>query len=293
MVNETSRPESQRSRPLQRKRILFCGKGGSGKSTLVAMLAAALGRSGYQVVVLDGDASNPEGLVRLLFGGGVEDEPKPLIEFFGGVERVTCPVDDPRPLTRIGDSDPVPDRRIDLAAEIGPEYYLEDGRLRLLQAGKIETYGQGCDGPLEKVVRDFMIAGDCVSLIDEKAGVEHFGRRIPDRMDMILGVLDCTRESVSIARRISGFAKATGMDNVWFVLNKTESGAMVDQMTRLLGELSRKVIGSLPYNPKLVSAALASRRLEGQLDPEHIERIVQRLEGIASQRERLMSDRIA
>jgi CO dehydrogenase maturation factor len=280
-----------RSQPLQRKRILFCGKGGSGKSTMVAMLAAALERSGYQVVVLDGDASNPEGLVRLLFGGGVEDEPKPLIEFFGGIERVTCPVDDPMPLTRIGDSDPVPDKRIDLAAEIGPEYYLEDGSLRLLQAGKIETYGQGCDGPLEKVVRDFMIAGDFVSLIDEKAGVEHFGRRIPDRMDMILGVLDCTRESVSIARRISGFAKATGMDNVWLVLNKTESEDMVHQMMSLLGELSGKVIGSLPYKRELVSAALAGKPLAQQMESERVGRIVQRLEDIASRGDQRHSDR--
>jgi len=69
--------------------------------------------------------------------------------------------------------------------------------MTLLQAGKIETYGQGCDGPLEKVVRDFMIEGDAVNLIDMKAGIEHFGRRIPDRMDIILGVLDCTLESVS------------------------------------------------------------------------------------------------
>lgn len=291
MAGEKSRPGASGALPLQRKRILFCGKGGSGKSTLVAMVAAALKCSSYQVVVLDGDASNPEGLVRLLFGGGVEDEPRPLIEFFGGIEQVTCPVDDPSPLTRVGDQDPVPRKRIDLAKEIDPAYYLRDGNLRLLQAGKIEAYGQGCDGPLEKVVRDFMIDGDYVSLIDEKAGVEHFGRRIPDRMDMILGVLDCTRESVSIARRINGFSRATGTDNVWFVLNKTESEEMARQMMDLLGELSGKVIGSIPYNPDLVRAALAGRPLEQHTDRERVERIVQRLEDIASEGGRRPSDR--
>jgi len=157
----------------------------SGDLTLVSLLAAVLQEQGYQVMVLDGDASNPEGLVRLLFGVRVQGERKPLIEFFGGVERVTCPVDDPSPLTRIGDSNPVPDRPINLSREIGPEYSLAKGSLRLLQVGKIETYGQGCDGPLEKVVRDFLIEDAVVSLIDEKAGVEHFGRRIPDRMDII------------------------------------------------------------------------------------------------------------
>lgn len=45
-----------------------------------------------------------------------------------------------------------------------------------------------------------------------------------------LGVLDCTRESVSIARRIQGFASAMAPRSVWFVLNKVESSAMADQV---------------------------------------------------------------
>jgi energy-coupling factor transporter ATP-binding protein EcfA2 len=80
----------QVKRPLSGKRILVCGKGGSGKSTVVALMAAILQRQAFEVMVLDGDGSNPEGLVRLLFGLGVEGEPKPLIEFFGGLEAVTC-----------------------------------------------------------------------------------------------------------------------------------------------------------------------------------------------------------
>jgi CO dehydrogenase maturation factor len=283
MSEERPRQESREARPLRRKRILFCGKGGSGKSTLTALMARALQSRGYAVMVLDGDASNPEGLVRLLFGVGVGGEPKPLVEFFGGIERVGCPVDDPRPLMRIGDSDPVPVRRIDLIEEIGPEYYLENGNLRLFQAGKIETYGQGCDGPIEKVVRDFMIEGDYVSLIDEKAGIEHFGRRIPDRMDIILGVLDCTRESVSIARRISRFAEEIGMEHVWFVLNKTESQDMAGQMMNLLEKLAEKVIGQLPYDPQLVLGALAGRPLDRHTVSAPVQDLVLSFERIASE----------
>jgi CO dehydrogenase maturation factor len=278
---ENLRPEPIGSRPLEGKRILFFGKGGSGKSTLLALVASVLQRKGYRIMVLDGDASNPEGLVRLLFGLGVHDEPKALAEFFGGIQRVTCPVDDPMPLTRIGDTEPVPAKPIRLREEIGPEYYLEKGNLRLLQAGKIESYGQGCDGPLEKVVRDFVIAGDFVSLIDEKAGIEHFGRRIPDRMDILLGVLDCTRESVSIARRVSGFAAAIGVPRLWLVLNKTESQDMADQMAGLLGDLSSRVIGALPYDPGLVRASLAGRALNPQAVPAEADLLVQSLERIA------------
>ena len=91
-------------------------------------------------MVLDGDASNPEGLVRLLFGLGIEGEPKPLIEFFGGIDTVTCPVDDPSPLTRINDLVSIPEKKIDLFKEISAEYYLQKEKTTLLQAGKIESY---------------------------------------------------------------------------------------------------------------------------------------------------------
>jgi CO dehydrogenase maturation factor len=123
--------------------IVLCAE--TAMSTVVALMAAILRRKAYEVMVLDGDASNPEGLVRLLFGLGVEGEPKPLIEFFGGINAVTCPVDDPSPLTRINHTNPVPQNRINVLKEIPPEYYLRKGSMILLQVGKIEAYGQGCD----------------------------------------------------------------------------------------------------------------------------------------------------
>ena len=268
----------QSNKPLRGKRILVCGKGGSGKSTLVALMAAALQRKAYEVMVLDGDASNPEGLVRLLFGLGVEGEPKPLIEFFGGTDTVTCPVDDPSPLTRIDDLTPVPEHRIDMYKEISPEYYLRKGSTTLLQAGKIETYGQGCDGPLEKVVRDFMIEGDAVNLIDMKAGTEHFGRKIPDRMDIILGVLDCTLESVSIAKRVAGFCQEAGIKNFWLILNKIESEETESMLMDKLANLREKVIGSIAYDRELIKAGLSGGALDECKTLEEVERIVERLE---------------
>jgi polynucleotide 5'-kinase involved in rRNA processing len=45
-------PLDQARQPLRHKRILVCGKGGGGKSTLVAWLASALEQKGYPVVVL-------------------------------------------------------------------------------------------------------------------------------------------------------------------------------------------------------------------------------------------------
>jgi CO dehydrogenase maturation factor len=233
-------------------------------------------------MVLDGDASNPEGLVRLLFGLGVEGEPKPLIEFFGGINVVTCPVDDPSPLTRINDSNPVTENRINFSKEISPEYYLQKGSTTLLQAGKIASYGQGCDGPLEKVVRDFMVEGDAVNLIDMKAGIEHFGRKIPDRMDVILGVLDYTLESVSIAKRMAEFCQEAGIKNFWLILNKIGSEEVESMLMDKLVNLRDKVIGSISYDQELIKAGLSGNALGECKALEEVERIVGRLEQVVS-----------
>lgn len=272
----------QFGKPLRGKRILVCGKGGSGKSTLVAVMATILQRKTYELIVLDGDASNPEGLVRLLFGLGVEGEPKPLIEYFGGIDAVTCPVDDPSPLTRINDSKPVPENRIDLFKEISSEYYLQKGSMTLLQAGKIASYGQGCDGPLEKVVRDFMIEGDAVNLIDMKAGIEHFGRKIPDRMDIIFGVLDYTLESVSIANRMAEFCQEASINNFWLILNKIGSEEVKSMLMDKLGILRDRVLGSISYDQELIKAGLSGNALGECKVMEEVERIVERLEHVVS-----------
>jgi CO dehydrogenase maturation factor len=265
-------------KPIAGKRILVCGKGGSGKSTVVALMADVLQKREYETLVLDGDASNPEGLIRLMFGLGVNNEPKPLLEFFGGLDVVTCPVDDPSPLTRTDDLVPVPEKRIDIAREIPSEYYIEKGGISLFQAGKIERYGQGCDGPIEKVVRDFMVQGEWISLIDMKAGIEHFGRKIPDTMDMILVVLDPTLESISIAKRIESFCRESEIKNFWLILNKIGSKEMESMMMEKLGELKSRVIGSVSYDPELVQRELAGGSLITGKPCKDIEQIVDGLE---------------
>ena len=67
-------------------KISVCGKGGSGKSTIVALMANALQKRGYEVLVVDSDESNP-GLYRLL---GLEGRPQPLLELVGGKSIKGC-----------------------------------------------------------------------------------------------------------------------------------------------------------------------------------------------------------
>lgn len=269
-------------KPLSRKRILVCGKGGSGKSTVVTLLSNILENKTYEILALDGDASNPEGLLRLMFGKGKDIAPKALIDYFGGINVVTCPVDDPSPLTRVGESIPIPKKKINLYEEIPSEYSIQIRRKNkrgkiLFQAGKIEHYGQGCDGPIEKVVRDFIVEGDYVSLIDIKAGIEHFGRRITDNMDIILLVLDYTAESISIAKKIDEFSKTIGVD-YWLILNQIKSKEDEQKIKKELGKkLREKVLGTVYFDFDVERMGFRGPLSECKAE-EDIEKIVSQLE---------------
>jgi len=65
-------------------KIAICGKGGSGKSAIVTLLANAMRERGYRVLVVDSDESNL-GLYRML---GFDRAPIPLMELVGGKKRV-------------------------------------------------------------------------------------------------------------------------------------------------------------------------------------------------------------
>lgn len=60
-------------------KVLICGKGGSGKSTITALLAKSMAKKGYNVLVVDSDESN-FGLHKQL---GL-DMPEDFMNYLGG-----------------------------------------------------------------------------------------------------------------------------------------------------------------------------------------------------------------
>jgi len=267
------------NKKLKGMRILVSGKGGSGKSTLVTLMSNVLQEKGYKILALDGDASNPRGLAGLMFGLKKEkDSPKALIDFFGGIKIVTCPVDDPSPLTRLNDSVPVPQKKIDILKEIPGKYFVKRKGIILFQAGKIKEYGQGCDGPVEKVVRDFIVKGDYVNLIDVKAGVEHFGRKISENVDIILLIIDPTLESISIAKRVNSFCRDMKMKNFWLILNKIKSKEVESQIIDKLGKLKSKIIGTVQCDSKIIESALEEVFPSKSRALNDVKKIIERLE---------------
>ena len=234
-------------------RILVCGKGGSGKSSLAALLAATLRDRQYDVVLVDGDASNPGGLTRLVLGAATA--PTPLIEFFGGRARVTCPVDDPSPLVRLANGHPLTEAPID-PAEIPAEYSIRMKNLFLFQVGKIQEACEGCDGPMSKVTRDFIVKGPYVTVLDVEAGLEHFGRGLERHVDIVLVVIDPSYESFEIAARVVLLSRMLGVETVWALLNDVPSQETEAIMRTAVRERGANILGSVRYDPEIRRAGL-------------------------------------
>jgi len=65
-------------------KVCICGKGGSGKSTIIKLMADAFRGYGKEVTVLDSDESNTS----LYWMLGFERPPQPLMDSLGGKKSV-------------------------------------------------------------------------------------------------------------------------------------------------------------------------------------------------------------
>ena len=260
---------------LKNKRILVCGKGGSGKSSIVTLLGNELSKQKYKVILLDADASNPGGLFRLF--SSKKNAPYPLIDFFGGRDKVTCPSDDQAPLTRIDDNLPLNNEAINLS-EIPKKYSLKKDNLTLFQIGKIQEACEGCDGPMSKVARDFIVKGDFVTLIDMEAGVEHFGRGVEENVDLVLVIVDPTFESFIIAEIVAKMSLYFGNKNVWSILNKADSKEMDVIMKNQLKKRKLNYLGSITFNKEIYKAGFEGKKISRCNSEKQISDIIIKLE---------------
>lgn len=235
------------------KRILICGKGGSGKSSIISLISLFLESRGYNVILLDGDASNPGGLKQLITGDN--EGPRPLIDYFGGREKVTCPVDDPSPLLHVENEKPVIEVHVN-PDDIPSDYYVRQNKIWLFQVGKIHEPYEGCDGPMSKITRDFLIDDPYVSLIDVEAGIEHFGRGIEKNVDVVLIVVDPTFESIQIASRVKEISNSMGIENVMAILNGVRDHEMEDMMKDKISEKGVDHLATINYDKGIFQAGL-------------------------------------
>jgi CO dehydrogenase maturation factor len=230
------------------KKVSVCGKGGSGKSTVVALLAHGLRDRGYRVLVVDSDESNP-GLYRVL---GFDKRPEPLLELVGGKKKVFP--------TFSGESD------------------LRESLLTREKFRVVDLPGDYIVGALSReFLKRLSLQKDEVAVVDMEAGIEHFGRGVETSIDSVLIVTEPSFDSLELAEKIRALAAEVGVERVWTVLNKIRSREIASRLREELEERDISVIGSIGYEPEIFQSGLEGRPVRRDRVETDIGRILDQL----------------
>ena len=239
-------------------KILICGKGGCGKSTIVALLAKEIAARKNTVLVIDSDESNIGLHSRL----GME-KPSDFMNYFGGKKLLFEKIKEIKDRRRLED--------------LPTDYLIKKGNIRLLSMGKIYQFGEGCACPINVLSSKFLEILDLKEgeflITDTDAGIEHFGRGVEKGVDILLIIIDPSQESILLAKKISELGKQVDKP-VYYILNR-----VTDQETRdfLLNSIDReKVIAIIPENKEIFMSGLAGN--EFNMYVEGIKEIADMLE---------------
>lgn len=250
-------------------KLAVTGKGGVGKTTVVAGLARVFAQRGRKVLAIDAD---PASNLALALGFPREGRLTPIAEMkelieertevkaggMGGFFKLNPRVDD-----------------------LPEKFTLEKDGVRLMVMGTVQKGGGGCVCPENVMVRTLvshlLLARDEVVILDMEAGVEHLGRATARAVDQLLVVVEPGQRSLEVAQRIRQLAADIGLKKIGLVGNKVRGEADREFLLRRMADFP--FLGFLPYDPRVVESDLAGKPpYEG--NPEFlksIEEIVDRL----------------
>ena len=237
-------------------KIMICGKGGCGKSTISVLLAKAFKARGYRVLVVDADESNV-GIGRLI-GAPV---PTSLLQFLGGKKALQEQMREAFPKGR-------PLELFNAKWKIGDiprDCLVETGGIGLVAVGKVEAFGEGCACPMGVLAKSFLqnleTEDKDAVLIDSEAGVEHFGRGVEAGCDLIVGIVDPTYESVLLSKKMQAMAD-TADRRICFALNKL-NGKVTDALAGHMEGVN--IVARVPQDPEIFAATLEGKALAMKL----------------------------
>jgi len=209
-------------------KIAVSGKGGVGKTTISGTLARIYSSKGRKVIAVDADpsmnlhtsigASNPEPISRL------KELIKERTVIGGGMYNMNPKVED------------IPER-----------FSSTKENVRLIVMGTVEKGGSGCICPestfLRSLLRHLVLEREEVLVLDTEAGLEHLGRRVAEKFDLMLVLSEPSLKAIETANRIGELSKQIGVRCIYAVGNKVSSR---DQEEVLSENLELELAGFIP-----------------------------------------------
>ncbi|AIJ05923.1 CODH nickel-insertion accessory protein [Methanocaldococcus bathoardescens] len=206
-------------------------------------------RNGFKVIGVDCD---PNPTLALAFG--IEEEIVPLSKRHDIIEERTGAK--PGTYGSIFRINPKVD---DLIDKVGYKI----GNITILVMGTIEEGGEGCVCPasvlLRRLLRHLILKRDEVVILDMEAGIEHFGRKTIEDVDLMLIVVEPTKKSLITAKRMKKLANDLGIKNLGVIVNKVR-----DENKELLKDVIQKelgldVVGFIPYDEEVIKSEFVGR----------------------------------
>ena len=233
-------------------KITICGKGGSGKSTVTALLAKEYAAKGKKVLVIDCDESN-YGLHQQL---GM-DIPLSLTDYMGGKMKILDDLaEGPQNMPMLFDEKWT-------LLDIPQGYFAEKDGIMLMTPGKIQTANEACACAFSVVMCQFMqvldLTEDEIVIMDMEAGIEHFGRGVDNASDVVIMVIDPSRESIKLASKISEIGSSIGKP-VYYVLNKVTNDTLDIVRSGIADK--ENICCELPMSQDIMKAGLIGSELQ-------------------------------
>jgi CO dehydrogenase maturation factor len=190
-------------------KIAISGKGGVGKTTIMALIARELKKKGKDVLVIDAD-------------------PSPHMAETLGInhsEQITPIADMTKLLAeRSGKTPGSPFYQMNPQVnDLLENFMVKQDGLKLMVLGAIQKADTGCACPeshvLRKMLKKMLLTADEVVLLDMEAGVEHLGRGTVAGADHLLIVVIPSRSSIRTALKIKKLADEVRIPHISFVGN--------------------------------------------------------------------------
>jgi CO dehydrogenase maturation factor len=227
-------------------KIAISGKGGTGKTTLAALLAQYYADQDRDVFVVDADPS-PCLAGALGLPDDLREKLHPIAEMDALIEERTGA----KPGASGGFFTLNP--RVD---DLPERFSVTHKGVRLMEMGSVDLGGSGCICPesamLKTLFTHLLFRDDEVLIIDMYAGVEHLGRATVDFVDAMIVVVEPTQRSLSTASQIKKLSKDIGLERLWLVGNKVRT----EEELKFLEQESPGIplLGTLPMDLGVLDA---------------------------------------
>jgi CO dehydrogenase maturation factor len=216
------------------------GKGGTGKTTVAALLAHAFNRDGNKVLAVDADPD-----ANLATALGISEQQAAAI----------TPISKQRQLIqeRTG---AIPGKfgqffKINpTVADIPEKFCSEFKGIKILVLGAIQQGGKGCACPenviLQNLLSEIILNRHEMVIVDMEAGIEHLGRATARSIDKMLVIIEPGSRSIATARTIKKMASEIGIQSFGFIANKVRNIEQQKWITRQFP--SEEILGIISYN---------------------------------------------